>query len=54
MDFGAGPGGLCVRRIGRGQESKGIVLGVGGGKKGGIVVCDVDLGAAAASEGTRS
>ena len=53
MDFGAGPGGLCVRRVVRGRESKGIVLGVGGGKKGGIVICEVDLGAAEASEGTR-
>jgi hypothetical protein len=42
LDFGAGPGSVCVREVkGKG---KGILVAVGGGKKGGIVVCEIELG----------
>lgn len=35
---------MAVRKVkGKGQ-GKGIVVGVGGGKKGGLVICEVELG----------
>ena len=36
VDFGAGPGSVAVKDMGK----KVIVLGVGGGKKGGLVICE--------------
>jgi hypothetical protein len=42
VDFGAGPGSIAVREE-RGKK-RGVVIGVGGGKKGGIVICSVELG----------
>jgi hypothetical protein len=35
VDFGAGPGGIAVRETG----SEVVVVGVAGGKKGGLVIC---------------
>jgi len=37
VDFGAGPGAVAVRKVG----SDVVVVGVGGGKKGGLVICSV-------------
>ena len=42
VDFGAGPGIIAVRE--ERAKGRGIVIGVGGGKKGGIVICSVELG----------
>jgi hypothetical protein len=37
LDFGAGPGGVAAREVG----GEIVVVGVGGGRKGGLVICSV-------------
>jgi len=39
VDFGAGPGGIAIRDLGGWVT----ILGIGGGKKGGVVSCTLDI-----------